>query len=609
MTFRARRTGWTTVSVVCLLVILPGHLRSAQQPNPDPIRRARHPVAERYLVRVHGGVDADSMATESATRFKGQVGHIYRHSVQGFSVRMSDAAARTLARDPRVALVEEDGVVVTTAVQSNPPSWGLDRIDQRMLPLDDKYVYPAVSEPVNVYIVDSGIRPTHIEFEGRAFFAGDFVDDDGDGDPADVANDDEDPTAPDGADCIGHGTHMAATVGGATVGVARTPLIWSLRVVGCNGLGTWSSVIAAIDQITEEVRRPAVVNLSLGGAPSEVADEAIRRSIAAGITYVVAAGNFSDDASNYSPSRIGEALVVGSAAANDQRSTFSNFGAALDLFAPGEAIVSAGVDNDVDLSSASGTSSAAAHAAGVAALYLGLHPLATPLEVAAAITASATSGIIADVGPGPNRLLFSGFLTFTPSVTVTSPNSDANWGRGSLQTIEWTHNLPPQTLMRVRISRDGGRTYSTIADRLSNTGKTTGRFMWQVTGPNTNEALVRVESRDRLASDRSDTPFVISDPYIRVRRPNGSEVWTAGQTVQVRWESNLGRTDQVAIALSKNDGRTYHWMLANSTDSDGAEAVVVERSSTTQRGRVRISWLANSGVDDVSDRAFMIKPK
>jgi hypothetical protein len=133
--------------------------------------------------------------------------------------------------------------------------------------------------------------------------------------------------------------------------------------------------------------------------------------------------------------------------------------------------------------------------------------------------------------------------------------------------------------------------------------------MWQVTGPNTNEALVRVESRDRLASDRSDTPFVIADPYIRVRRPNGSEVWTAGQTVQVRWASNLGRTDQVAIALSKNDGRTYHWILANSTDSDGAEAVVVERSSTTQRGRLRISWLANPGVDDVSDRAFMIKPK
>jgi hypothetical protein len=607
MRLRVRRTV-PAVALASLLVCGYSGQPAAQDAGRDPIRRSRHPVKGQYLVKLHDQADADSVAIETSAVYNGRLRHVWRQAAQGFAVQLSEAAARTLARDPRVAMIEEDGVVSPAALQLDPPSWGLDRLDQRFLPLDGRYAYPTPAAAVNVYVVDSGLRTTHTEFGGRAFLAGDFVDDDGDGDPRDIANDDADPSMPDGADCYGHGTHVAGTIGGATAGVAKDAMLWSLRVFGCDGIGTWSAIIAAVEEITANGRRPAVVNLSLGGAPSDIADDAIRRSIAAGVSYVVSAGNGGDDASLFSPSRIVQALVVGATSLDDTRSGFSNWGTAVDLFAPGEAIASASIENDTDLTFASGTSAATAHAAGVAALYLGSHPGAPPSEVHAAIVTAAKRDRVGDAGPGPNRLLYSGFLVTVPRVSITSPARRVNWGRGSRQTIVWTHNLAPGTETRILISRDGGASYTVIADKVRNSSDTTGQFTWRVAGPRTTAAVVRVEAADGSVADTSDGVFTIADPYIRVRAPNGGGTWTAGQTVQVRWDDNLGPTEQVAIALSKSARPVFGKVLVPRTNADGAASLVVKLSWSTPHGRVRVSWLLDERVADQSDAPFRIRP-
>jgi hypothetical protein len=562
------------------------------------------------MVVVRSSTDPEALAVETVATHGGRLRHVYRDSMQGFAVQMSDGAARKLARDPRVALVEEDGVVTAAALQSDPPSWGLDRIDQRTLPLNGRYSSVTPTTGVNVYVIDSGIRATHVEFEGRAFSGGDFVDDDGDGDPRDVANDDTDASTPDGTDCHGHGTHVAGTIGGASVGVAKTAILWGLRVLGCDGFGTWSAVVAAVEKVTAESARPAVVNLSISGNPSAAADEAIRRSIASGITYVVAAGNVADDAGNYSPSRVAATLVVGASTVDDHAAFFSNWGSAVDLFAPGEEITSASIESDTGLVPATGTSMATAHVTGVVALYLGAVPSALPPSAHQAIINAATVGRIGDAGPGtPNRLLYSGFLLPRPRLTVTFPNAAVNMGRGSRQPITWTHNLGSDSAVSVQVSRDGGRTYHTIDRRVRNTSATSGGMTWVVSGPNTPAARVRVQSLDGATSDVSNALFTIADPYIRVSVPNGGETWTAGQEVQVRWSDNLGPTDEVTVSLSRNGGTTYGRTVILRTYADGIETAVVRRAWSTGRGRLRIAWVTHEHVADVSDATFTIRPE
>jgi subtilisin family serine protease len=607
-----RRRFHTALCVGCgvLVLVMPAPASLAQDPGRDAIRRAREPVKGRYIVRVQDTADADAVALDLAAAYRGRLRHVYRSAVRGFTVDLSDASARSLAHDPRVVLVEEDGIVRPAAVQLEPPSWGLDRIDQRTLPVDQRYVYVTPQTAVNVYVIDSGIRISHVEFEGRAFIAADFVDDDGDGDPQDVANDDGDSSMPDGVDCLGHGTQMAGTIAGGTVGVAKGATVWALRVFGCDGGGTWSAVIAAIDLVTAAARRPAVVNLSLNGAPNAIADDAVQRSISSGITYVAAAGNNNDDAANHSPSRLTAALVVGATAPDDSRSFFSSWGATVDVFAPGEAIVTAAQDSDTDLLTTAGTSAAAAHAAGVAALFLGVNPAAPPAAVHAAIIAAATGGVIGNPGPGsPNRLLYSAFLRPAAPLTVTYPNSPVNWGEGSHQPITWTHNLPDQALIRVRLSRDGGTTYTTIADRVRNTSATGGRLSWIVEPPNTRSALVRVEAIDAGDYDVSDSTFAIADPYVRVTAPNGGERLMTGRAVLVRWVHNLGPTDQVSLALSKNGGISYPWTLVPSTNSDGAQSLLVEPRWSTTRARLRVSWVLRPAVADASNGTFAVLPR
>ncbi|MFC9246184.1 S8 family peptidase [Streptomyces sp. NPDC057136] len=324
--------------------------------------------------------------------------HIYRNVLQGFSASLSGTKAKALAADPRVAYVEQNSIVRLNDTQSNA-TWGLDRVDQRNLPLSTTYTHSTSASNVNAYIIDTGIRTSHSEFGGRASIGKDTV---GDGH--------------NGQDCQGHGTHVAGTVGGKTYGVAKGAKLIAVRVLACDGSGTTAGVIAGVDWVTANARKPAVANMSLGGSASASLDDAVKKSIASGVSYSIAAGNglpilgIPANACNYSPARVPEAITVGATDKTDSRASFSNYGTCLDLFAPGVDITSAWKDNDTATNTISGTSMATPHTAGVAALYLSTHPTATPAQVRNALVNNATSGKVQNPLTGsPNKLLHSLF--------------------------------------------------------------------------------------------------------------------------------------------------------------------------------------------------------
>jgi len=347
----------------------------------------------------------------------------YKSVLTGFAAELSDEQAEQLRRDPRVQSVEQDRYVYPASdfTLQEYPIWGLDRIDQRETLLDRAYAYTATGAGVTAYIIDSGIFYDHPEFGGRASLGYDFVLEDN--------PDNTDPNQGAGEDCMGHGTHVAGTVGGSTYGVAKDVDLVSVRVFGCSGGTPRSRVIAAVDWVTQDVqeneRLPAVVNMSLGGMYHPDAssyDIAIGNSTAAGINYVVAAMNNNDDACNFEPARNPDALTIGASQIGDYRAWFSNYGDCVDLYAPGVSILSAVHTDDWSgdgsyTSSYSGTSMASPHVAGVVALYLETNPAASPADVHAEILANSTPDAVTDVPFGTNDLLFSLWqpLEFTPS--------------------------------------------------------------------------------------------------------------------------------------------------------------------------------------------------
>ncbi|PWU53416.1 serine protease [Micromonospora sp. S4605] len=326
-------------------------------------------------------------ASALTRRYGGSVGDVYSAALTGFSARMTATQAGRLAADPAVAYVEQDQVLTVQATQSNPP-WGLDRIDQRNLPLSRSFTYPSTASNVRAYIIDTGIRTTHSQFGGRATWGTNTVDSNN-------------------TDCNGHGTHVAGTVGGSTYGVAKQVRLIAVKVLNCSGSGSTTSVVNGVNWVTANAVRPAVANMSLGGGASSAIDNAVANSINSGVSYAVAAGNSSANACNYSPARTPAAITVGSTTSSDARSSFSNYGSCVDVFAPGSGILSAWRTSDTASNTISGTSMASPHVAGAAALVLSANPSWSPSQVSSYLTSNVTTGKVTNPGSGsPNRLLF-----------------------------------------------------------------------------------------------------------------------------------------------------------------------------------------------------------
>lgn len=383
----------TTMATAALLGGLTA-LPAQAAPAEGKVLAAGSPTAVKgsYIVTLKksAGLKAASNAGKDLVEeYGGTVKRTFKSALNGYSAKLSATEAKRLAADPAIASVEQDQVFTVDATQTNAP-WGLDRSDQASLPLSGTYTYPdSAGSGVTAYVIDTGVRISHAQFGGRAFNGYDAVSNDN------VAQDGN-----------GHGTHVASTIAGSTYGIAKQAKIVAVRVLNNAGSGTTAGVVAGIDWVTANHSGPSVANMSLGGGASTAIDTAVRNSISSGVTYAVAAGNSSANASSYSPARVTEAITVGATTNTDARASYSNFGAVLDIFAPGSSITAGWYTSDTATNTISGTSMATPHVAGAAAVYLAGHTSATPAQVASALTAGAVTGKVTSPGTGsPNRLL------------------------------------------------------------------------------------------------------------------------------------------------------------------------------------------------------------
>jgi subtilisin family serine protease len=354
------------------------------------------PIPNRYVVEFKPGMAVGNVATEANRIVNADGGRLhftYEHSIRGFAADLSDKAVAALRANPLVASVEQDRIVTIQATQAPTPSWGLDRIDQVSLPLNNSYTYPNTGAGVHVYGIDTGILYTHTDFGGRASKGFDAI------------------TAGGNAvDCNGHGTHTASNIAGSTYGVAKAATVIGVRVLDCGGTGAFSQVIAGVDWVAAHRIRPAVANMSLGGGVFQALDNAVTAAIDSGVVFAVAAGNSSGDACLTTPARAPRALTVAASTITDGKASFSNFGSCVDIFGPGTNITAAWIGSNTATNTISGTSMATPHVAGAAALYLAANPTATPAQVATALLANASAKITNPGANTTNKLVYIGFI-------------------------------------------------------------------------------------------------------------------------------------------------------------------------------------------------------
>jgi subtilisin family serine protease len=383
----------TTARIALAVAVLAATLAAFGAASPAASDRASYIVVLRDSV-----ANPAAVAEQHAARFGGTISHVYSHALKGYSVTLPSAAAPALAQAPGVAYVEPDGVVTADTTQSGA-TWGIDRIDQRSLPLSGTYTYTATGSGVTAYIIDTGIRFTHTQFGGRA-----------------VKGVDEVTPGGSAADCNGHGTHVSGTVGGSTYGVAKSVRLVAVRVLNCSGSGTTSGVIAGVDWVTgnHAAGAPAVANMSLGGGASTSLDTAVNNSINDGVSYAIAAGNGDifgnpQNACNFSPARVAAAMTISATNSTDTKASWANYGSCVDWFAPGVSITSAWYSSDTATNTISGTSMATPHTAGVAALYLQGNRGASPATVRTALFNLTTKSIVKSSNTVNNHLLFTNF--------------------------------------------------------------------------------------------------------------------------------------------------------------------------------------------------------
>lgn len=444
-------------------------------------------IKDSYIVVYHelSTQSVDALTADLGAKYDAKVEFTYRHALKGFAGTLSERAARRLAAEPTVAYVQQNGTVQATGTQPNPPSWGLDRIDQRDLPLDNSYTYPNDGTGVTAYIIDTGIRTTHADFGGRASWGTNTVDSNN-------------------TDCNGHGTHVAGTVGGNAHGVAKGVRLIAVKVLNCAGSGSFAAVAAGIDWVTgHHTSGPAVANMSLGAQGSDATTEnAVRNSIADGVTYALASGNSNANACNFTPARVAEAITVNASTNTDARASFSNWGTCTDIFAPGASITSAWHTNDTATNTISGTSMASPHVAGGAALLLGANPSLTPAQVADAMIAASTPNKITSPGTGsPNRLLFVNTGVPGPGNPSITPPGNQTGGVGTATSLQlragggtppytWSATgLPPGLSLNASTGLISGTpttagvytVTATVTDSAGKTASTT--FTWTITPP------------------------------------------------------------------------------------------------------------------------------
>ena len=402
------------------------------------------PIAGSYIVVYKSDVaDVDGESQRIASKHGGKVKHTYKAALRGMAIELSDAEVTALRAEPSVAYVEQDQTMSINTTQSGA-TWGIDRIDQRALPLSGTYTYGADGTGVTVYIIDTGINFTHVEYAGRASTGVDEVTPGGNA-----------------ADCNGHGSHVSGTVGGTTYGVAKNVRLVAVRVLDCSGSGSTSGVIAGIDWVTANRVLPAAANMSLGGGFSSSLNTAVQNSTASGVSYAIAAGNSTADACNTSPASAPSAITVGATDNTDTFASFSNYGTCVDINGPGVNITSAWYTSNTATNTISGTSMATPHVAGAAALYLQTNPTATAQQVRDALVSNGTANVIKSIGPGtPNILLYTGFIAAGPQPPVARFTSSC-----SLLTCSFDGSSSTAA---------AGATYSwTFGDATSGSGVTT----------------------------------------------------------------------------------------------------------------------------------------
>ncbi|QFU93084.1 S8 family serine peptidase [Amycolatopsis sp. YIM 10] len=474
-----------------LLAVLPG--TSAASSPEGAVVQASEPVSGGYVVSLEDTVSTstvDSIATSLTSRYGGDLKSTFSVSMRGFALRgLSEAQARRLAADPAVKAVYQDGTARVAGTQPNA-TYGVDRIDQRNLPLDKNYTYNNTAADVTAYVLDSGIRYSHTEFEGRAKSGYDFVD-----------------TDPDANDCHGHGTHVSGTIGGKTWGVAKQVKLVGVKVLGCGGSAPDSDSLEGIEWVAKNAAKPAVANMSMTFDTAGIGDDAMRGMLQAGVATVVAAGNDNGgNACDRGPAKIPEVLTVASTDASDNRSSFSNIGTCVDLFAPGSNITSASHLNDTAGTGMSGTSMASPHGAGAAAMYLQANKSATPEQVNSALTSNATEGVVKNAGSGsPNRLLYTGFIgggqqpanDFSLSVSPGSVTVEEPGGSGS---VDVGTQLVKGTAESVALSATGLPSGATATFAPTSVTAGEGAELTIATGTSTPDGTYRITVTGKAAS-------------------------------------------------------------------------------------------------------------
>ncbi len=449
-------------------------------PAAPVLSAAKKGIPDEYIVVLN----KDAIPEELLARLANvKAKHLYKHALTGFSAKLTAGQVEVLRNSPLVEYIEQDAEVSVETTQSSP-TWGLDRIDQRNLPLNAAYTYTPTGSGVRAYVIDTGINTSHTDFGGRASSGYDAVD----GGAA--------------TDCNGHGTHVSGTIGSTTYGVAKGVSLVAVRVLDCAGSGTNSGVIAGMDWVTANHIKPAVANMSLGGGASTAIDDAINRMHNAGVTVVVAAGNENQNACNVSPARAANAITVGATTSTDARAYYSNYGSCVDVFAPGSAIKSTWYSSNTATNTIDGTSMASPHVAGIAALYLEGAPTATPATVANAIITTSTTGVVTSAGTGsPNRLVFSLLTTggttppptgttYTGSLSGTGANSYQPSTTGYVVSVSGLHTgqlTGTGVDFDLYLQKLSGSTWSTVASSLGTTSTesvsysgTAGTYRWRV---------------------------------------------------------------------------------------------------------------------------------